>query len=199
MAHHAEHAEDDSYHPKDAVSAAIRALAITGGIGFVGAAAQVTVHKQNMSPLAVVTRFGGTMTMLGGMGGTYAFVRAASANLRQVEDPWNTAVAGFSAGALLGLRARTFPAVLGYGAVTATAMAAFDYTQGLYGYSKNHDEDEFERRQKLRKNFQTPAEQTFAELGEGRGITGPNYEERRRERIKETYGIEVPTSPVPAS
>ena len=31
------------------------------------------------------------------------------------------------------------------------------------------------------------------------GITGPNYEERRRERIKESYGIEVPTSPVPAS
>jgi len=48
-------------------------------------------------------------------------------------------------------------------------MAAFDYTQGFYGYSKNHEEDEFERRQKLRKNYQTPAEQTFAELGEGRG------------------------------
>lgn len=31
------------------------------------------------------------------------------------------------------------------------------------------------------------------------GIHGPNYEERRRERIKEAYGIEVPTSPVPAS
>lgn len=41
---------------------------------------------------------------LGGMGGTYAFVRAASANLREKDDPWNTAVAGFSAGALLGLR-----------------------------------------------------------------------------------------------
>ena len=65
--------------------------------------------------------------------------------------------------------ARTFPAVLGYGAATATLMAAFDYTQGLYGYSKDKDEDEFERRQKLRKNYQTPAEQTFAELGEGRG------------------------------
>lgn len=62
MAHHA---EDDSYHPKDAISTAIRALTITGGIGFIGAAAQVTIHKQNMSPLAVVTRFGGTITMLG--------------------------------------------------------------------------------------------------------------------------------------
>jgi hypothetical protein len=62
MAHHA---EDDSYHPKDAISTAIKALTITGGIGFIGAAAQVTMHKQNMSPLAVFTRFGGTITMLG--------------------------------------------------------------------------------------------------------------------------------------
>jgi hypothetical protein len=62
MAHHA---EDDSYHPKDAISTAIKALTITGGIGFIGAAAQVTIHKQNMSPLAVLTRFGGTITMLG--------------------------------------------------------------------------------------------------------------------------------------
>lgn len=62
MAHHA---EDDSYHPKDAISTAVKALTITGGIGFIGAAAQVTIHKQNMSPLAVVTRFGGTITMLG--------------------------------------------------------------------------------------------------------------------------------------
>lgn len=67
------------------------------------------------------------------------------------------------------LPARTFPAVLGYGAATATAMAAFDYTQGFFGYSKDKEEDEFERRQKLRKAYQTPAEQTFAELGEGRG------------------------------
>lgn len=31
------------------------------------------------------------------------------------------------------------------------------------------------------------------------GVYGQNYEQRRAERIKEAYGIEVPTSPVPAS
>lgn len=31
------------------------------------------------------------------------------------------------------------------------------------------------------------------------GIYGPGYAERRAERIKETYGIDVPTSQVPAS
>lgn len=65
---------------------------------------------------------------------------------------------------------RTFPAVLKYGVGLSVAMYAFEYTGGsLFGYQKDREEDEFERRQKLRKAFQTPAEQTFAELGEGRG------------------------------
>ena len=53
----------------------------------------------------------------------------------------------------------------------SSALFAFDYTGGsLFGYSKDKTEDEFDRRTKLRKAFQTPAEQTFAELGEGRGM-----------------------------
>lgn len=38
------------------------------------------------------------------MGGTYSFVRTASANLREREDPWNTALGGFFSGAIIGLR-----------------------------------------------------------------------------------------------
>lgn len=180
------------------------------------------------------------------MGGTYEFVKDASANLREKDDHWNVALGGFFSGALLGLRgeyspghssslrrtiglirrrfrtARTFPALLGYGAALATGMGAFEFTGGsLWGYQKNRDIDEFERRQQLRKQFRTPGEDTVSELGEGRGtfrpsevsgseavtrtnphvagIYAPGYAERRRERIKEAYGIEVPTSPVPAS
>lgn len=65
---------------------------------------------------------------------------------------------------------RTIPAVLGYGVALSTVMSAFEYTGGtLFGYKKDHTEDEFERRQKLRKAFRTPAEDTISELGEGRG------------------------------
>lgn len=97
-------------------------------------------------------------------------------------------------------------------------MAGFEYTGGtLFGYKRDASVDEFDRRTALRKAFQTPGEQTISEVGEGRGmcllsgrryclpllislgIYGPGYEERRRQRIKEAYGIEVPTSPVPAS
>lgn len=50
-------------------------------------------------------------------------------------------------------------------------MGAFDYTGGiLTGYTKDPEEDEFARKQYLRKNRRKPIEDTVAELGEGRGI-----------------------------
>lgn len=102
------------------------------------------------------------------------------------------------------------PAVLGMGALTAVVLGAYDYTGGaLTGYKKNPEMDEFERKELLRKNRRRPIEETLSELGEGRGmckfdqkmtlanlldlgIYGPGYDERRRERIKEKYGIDVP-------
>lgn len=41
---------------------------------------------------------------LAAMGGTYSFVKTASANLREQEDTFNTALGGFFSGAILGLR-----------------------------------------------------------------------------------------------
>ena len=38
------------------------------------------------------------------MGGTYEFVKTASANLREKEDHWNVALGGFFSGTILGLR-----------------------------------------------------------------------------------------------
>lgn len=90
----------------------------------------------------------------------------------------------------------------------AVVMGVYDYTGGkLTGYDKDPNVDEFERKQALRKNKRIPIEQTIAEIGEGRGtlrcpgliavltrsgIYGPGYDERRRERIKEKYGLDVP-------
>ncbi len=42
--------------------------------------------------------------MTAAMGGTYSFVRAASANLRETNDTYYTALGGFFAGSILGLR-----------------------------------------------------------------------------------------------
>lgn len=45
---------------------------------------------------------------LAAMGGTYEFVKTASANLREKEDHWNVALGGFFSGAILGLRGLFF-------------------------------------------------------------------------------------------
>lgn len=65
----------------------------------------------------------------------------------------------------------TTPAVLGFGALTAVVLSAFNYTGGsLGGYKRGPNEDEFERKEHLRRNRRIPVEQTLAELGEGRGM-----------------------------
>lgn len=113
--------------------------------------------------------------------------------------------------------ARTFPALLGYGAGAAVFLGGFDYTGGsLWGIQRQKKEDEFARLEGIRTRYRKAGEETVDTLGEGRGmlsassgqwhltdcsvgIYGPGYEERRRRRIKDAYGIEVPETPAPAS
>ncbi|MCJ1246542.1 hypothetical protein MMC30_003750 [Trapelia coarctata] len=180
------------YQPKDAVTAGIKSTMITGSAGAMVSAIQNTLTKQNVSAWGVVTRTGGTIAVFAAMGGAYEFTKLASANLREKDDSWNTAIGGFLAGGVLGLRFRNLPAVLGYGAALAVLLGTFDYTGGvLTGYEKDPSIDEYERKEYLRKNRRRPIQETIEELGEGRGIYGPGYEERRRERIRQKYGIDV--------
>lgn len=95
--------------------------------------------------------------------------------------------------------AGTTPAVLGYGAGLAITMFVYDFGGGeLSGYWKDPEVDEYERHERLRKNRRRPIEETISELGEGRGIYAPGYEQRRAQRIKERYGIDVPMGKQPA-
>ncbi|KAI9717371.1 MAG: hypothetical protein M1812_004723 [Candelaria pacifica] len=189
--------ERPPYRPKDAVGSALRSTMITGGAGTFVSAIQNTLTRSNVNAWGVFTRSGGTIAVFAAMGGTYEFAKTASANLREKDDSWNPTIGGFLGGAMLGLRFRTIPAVLGYGAGLAVLLGTFDYTGGvLTGYTRDPEVDEFERKEQLRKNRRRPISETVAELGEGRGIYGPGYEERRRERLKAKYGVDVAvTSP----
>lgn len=60
--------------------------------------------------------------------------------------------------------------MLGYGVALATTLGVFEYTGGIWGYNRSPDVDKFEELEKLRKAYRTPAEETFQELGEGRGM-----------------------------
>ena len=65
---------------------------------------------------------------------------------------------------------RSMPHVFGYGAALAVMLGAFDYSGGvLSGWNQDPEEDEYERKEKLRKNRRRPIGETIEELGEGRG------------------------------
>ncbi|MCJ1356940.1 MAG: hypothetical protein MMC33_006936 [Icmadophila ericetorum] len=188
--------EEAMYQPKDAVTLAIRSTIIMGGAGLTVSAIQNTLTKQNVSAMGVFTRTGSTIAVFAAMGGIYEFTQLAAANLREKKDSYNPAIGGFFAGSIMGLRFRSLPAILGYGAGLAVLLSAFDYTGGvLSGYAKDPEVDEYERKQELRKNRRRPIQETLEQLGEGRGVYGPGYAERRAARIKENYGIDVPAQP----
>ncbi|KAK1993781.1 Tim17/Tim22/Tim23 family protein [Colletotrichum falcatum] len=191
--------DDDIFHRKDAIKAAITASTALGGAGFFIAAIQNALQKQNVGAMSVFTRSGGIIAIMAMGGGAYGFTQSAMANLREKEDAWNTATAGFVAGSILGMTTRRMPVVLGLGAAFGAWQGVFQLTGGrLRGWSEDKSEfGEMDKKLAQRAAKRRPIEETIAELGEGRGIRPPGYEERRRERLKEKYGVEI--NPVKAT
>ncbi|KAK3055876.1 hypothetical protein LTR09_003110 [Extremus antarcticus] len=197
MAHIDQDQIEGTYQPKDAVGASIKATGVTSLAGLFVSTIQNTLTKQNVGALSVFTRTGRTIAVFAAMGGSYEFFKCASANLREKDDAYNSSIGGFVAGSMLGLRFRSAPSVLGYGSALAIILGAFTYTGGhLMGYSRDPNVDEVSRKNYLRKNRRRNIEETVHELGEGRGVSAPGYAERRAERIREAYGIDVTKAPI---
>lgn len=86
--------------------------------------------------------------------------------------------------------------------------------ESISGFIQGYADEQLERKQELRHDTRRPIEETIAELGEGRGqneftsqlsywgatanylsgIYGPGYRQRRAQRLKEAYGIDVPSA-----
>ncbi|KAK5114334.1 hypothetical protein LTR62_002586 [Meristemomyces frigidus] len=194
MADHAPQQDSEvQYHPKDAVAGSLKAAGVTGAAGAFISTIQNVLTKQNYGAWGAVTKFGGTTGLFVAMGGAYEFTKCASANLREKDDAYNPAIGGFFAGTMMGLRFRSLPAIAGYGTGLAALLYAFSFTGGrLSGYQRDPEVDEVTRKEYLRKNRRRPVEDTVNELGEGRGVYAPGYEERRAQRIKDAYGVDVP-------
>ncbi|KAI0148593.1 hypothetical protein GGR57DRAFT_236219 [Xylariaceae sp. FL1272] len=185
--------EEHAFHPKDAVKSGLVGMATGAGAGFMLSAVQNSLSKRNVGTWGVFTKTGSTIGYFTAVSAIYGFATDASANLREKDDSINHGIGAFLGGAVLGLRAGRMPQVLGYGAAFAVVMTAFDYTGGnLVGKRTEVPEmDEYERKEYLRNNRRRPIEETIMELGEGRGIEPPGYEERRRERLKAKYGVDI--------
>ncbi|KAI1125238.1 hypothetical protein F5Y10DRAFT_279609 [Nemania abortiva] len=185
-------AEEKPFHQKDAVKSGIQGAMVGGAAGILLSAVQNSLAKQNVGAWGVFTRTGGTIASLAALTTVYSFSKDAAANLREKDDTLNTTIGAFLGGATLGLKSGRMPRIIGIGAAIAVVMTAFDYTGGsLRGTREVQGMDEYERKEYLRKNRRRPIEETISHIGEGRGIEPPGYEERRRERLKEKYGVEI--------
>ena len=60
-----QHEQQHSYHPQDAISAALKATTLTGGVGLFAAAVQNTLTKRNIGPMGVFIKGGGTIGIFG--------------------------------------------------------------------------------------------------------------------------------------
>lgn len=58
-------AEEKVYHPQDAIDAALKSTVLTGGFGLFASAVQNTLAKQNVGPLGIFFRSGGTIASFG--------------------------------------------------------------------------------------------------------------------------------------
>ncbi|CAO2656163.1 Nn.00g049660.m01.CDS01 [Neocucurbitaria sp. VM-36] len=182
-----------SFHPRDTLSNTASTTLQTTAIGAVVAGVQNTLRKQNVGAMGILTRSGGVIALYAGVGAAYQFTLDATSNLRQKDDCYSEAIAGFVAGCGVGIARRSLPFMLGAGAAFSTVLTAYRYTNGLRGVGdiRSDDDNEVERREELKKLRRRPLSETIEQLGEGRGIYAPGYEERRRQRLLEKYGIDV--------
>ncbi|KAK6953572.1 hypothetical protein Daesc_005877 [Daldinia eschscholtzii] len=192
--------KEHHFHQHDAIKSGIKGALFGGSAGFIFSAVQNSLAKRNVGAWGVFSRTGSTIGMFTAVGTVYTFSKDASANLREKDDTLNVTIASFLAGATIGLRTGRIPQILGFGAAFSIIMSTFEFTGGsLRGGARPEilDMDEYERKEYLRTNRRRPITEAISEVGEGRGIKPPGYEERRRERLKEKYGVEI--NPVSAN
>ncbi|EAT80533.1 hypothetical protein HBI56_190690 [Parastagonospora nodorum] len=180
-----------TFHAQDALANTASTTLQLTAVGAIVAGVQNTLRKQNVGAMGIITRSGGIIALYAGVGAAYQFTKDATSNLRQKDDCYSEAVAGFVGGMGLGVYKRSLPFMLGAGAATSVAMTAFRYTNGWRGATAETDEEEVERREAAKKLRRRPLSETIEQLGEGRGIYAPGHEERRRQRLMDKYGIDV--------
>jgi hypothetical protein len=121
----------------------------------------------------------------------FGFSEAAVGNLREKNDHWNTAVGAFFGGLIPGIAHKRLSVIVGIGAFMSATFGTLAYTGGRLSGWQRDAEDMYETKQRMREVRRYDIGETITTIGEGRGIRPTGYDERRRARIKEAYGIEI--------
>ncbi|KAM0086531.1 hypothetical protein ACKRZS_000951 [Fusarium odoratissimum] len=181
---------ENLFKPHDVLDDTAKAGVIGALSGLFLSSVKNAMAKNNVGILSVFTRGAHIIGIGAAAPAAYVFVSRSSMNLREKDDAFSAALGGFALGSVLGLPTRRMPVVMGLGGGLAIFQGMFHYLGGRYDSFKRED-DEFERKEIIRRSTRLPIGQTISEIGEGRGIRPPGYEERRAERLSEKYGVEI--------
>lgn len=96
--------KEKHYEDKPAMDITVKTALQGAGVGLLVSAVQNSLDKHNKGAMGVFTRTGGTIGLFAAMAGIFAGGEAISANVRQTDDAWNTAIGGCAAGFVAGLR-----------------------------------------------------------------------------------------------
>jgi len=94
----------EAFEQRSALAAMMSGAATTGAAGVLISAVQNSLQTHRAGALGVVTRTGGTIAFFTALGGAFSFAESMSANVRQRNDAWNTAIGGAAAGLVVGAR-----------------------------------------------------------------------------------------------
>ncbi|CAM1503804.1 Fc.00g013950.m01.CDS01 [Cosmosporella sp. VM-42] len=187
---HAAHGAEVPFKAHDTLDETAKAAIVGGVSGLFIASVRNALAKGNIGALSVFTKGAPIIGLASAAPAAYVFVSRTAMNLREKDDTWSAALGGAAMGATLGLPTRRMPIVAGLAGGVGVIQATFFFLGGRFDTFRR-EEDEFERKEKIRRTTRTPLEQTISEIGEGRGIKPEGYEERRAERLKEKYGVEI--------
>ncbi|KAH7325052.1 Tim17/Tim22/Tim23 family protein [Stachybotrys elegans] len=182
--------------PRDSLRLAARTGLMGGVAGLFIASIHNAMSKKNVGAFGVFTRGAPVIGLMTVGPAIASFTHHSIMNILEREDSRAIAAGGFLNGMIFGMPFKRMPVVLGMGALHSAILTTLHFTGNRIDSFKKED-DEFERKEIIRRTTRVPVEQTIAEIGEGRGIKPPGYEERRRERLKEKYGYEI--NPVKAT
>ncbi|KAL2210791.1 Tim17/Tim22/Tim23 family protein [Sarocladium strictum] len=178
------------YVPRDTISETGKTAVIGFGSGLLAASIQNALSRRNVGAFGIFTRGAPIIGIATFAPAAYTFVSRTTMNLQDKDSSFGAALGGFAAGGVLGLPYRRLPIVMGLGGFVGAFAGALHMFGGRID-SFRHEEDEFARKETFRRTTRVPVEQTIEELGEGPTIKGPGYEERRRERLREKFGVEI--------
>ncbi|KAG9284759.1 hypothetical protein G9A89_001129 [Geosiphon pyriformis] len=129
----------DTYSPKDTFNLTLQGALV--GLGF-GSIVAIVRNKAALDKVNSLARTRQSIAHVASITTVFTATTCVTANIRETDDWINKAFGGFVAGLIPGLRAQSFPLLIGGSVFLGICMGTYDYTGGVFGLLRGKTEEE---------------------------------------------------------